>query len=115
MKQRNPHLLLPAVLSAGSFFGLLLIMLLSDPVQNVSYTLLFFAVLLILLLGLGYFLMALKSGRISPKSRSRVMITSILIVIILMFRSAGSLNWVDTLVILLLAGGLLFYSGRRPY
>ena len=43
------------------------------------------------------------------------MITSILIVIILMFRSAGSLNWVDTLVILLLAGGLLFYSGRRPY
>ena len=115
MKHRNPHLVLPAALSAGSFFGLVLIMLLSDPVQNVSYALFFFAILLVLLLSLGHFLIALKPGIISSKSRSTVVITSVLLVIILMFRSAGSLNWVDILVLLLLGGGLLFYSGRRPH
>ncbi|MDO8591486.1 MAG: hypothetical protein Q7R60_00985 [bacterium] len=115
MKHRNSHLLLPAVLSAGSFFGLVLLVLLSDPVQNVSYALIFFATLLIFLLSLGRFLIALKPGRISPKSHSRVAITSVLLVIVVMFRSAGSLNWVDILVILLLCGGLFFYSGRRPH
>lgn len=115
VKYRQRHLLLPAVLSAGSFFTLVLIMLLSDPVQAVSYALLFFAILLVLLLSLGYLLMSLRSGKISPKSRSKILVTSVLLVIILMFRSAGSLNWVDILVMLLLGGGLLFYSGRRPH
>jgi succinate dehydrogenase/fumarate reductase cytochrome b subunit len=114
MKHRNSQLVLPAALSAGSFFGLVLIMFLSDPVQNVSYALLFFAILLLLLLGLGHFLMALKPGKTSPKSRSRIFIVSALVVIVLMFRSAGSLNLTDILVMLLLGGGLLFYSGRRP-
>ncbi len=115
MKARNPHLLLPAFLSTGSFFGLLLIMLLSDPVQNVSYALFFFAILLVLLLSLGRLLIGLNSSKISRRSRSKILIISVLLVMILMFRSAGSLNWVDILVILLLGGGLLFYSGRRPH
>lgn len=115
VKHRNSHLVLPAALSAGSFFGLVLIMLLSDPVQNVSYALFFFAILLVLLLSLGHFLMTLKSGKISPKARSRVVIISVLLVIVLMFHSAGPLNWVDILVMLLLGGGLLFYGGRRPH
>lgn len=113
VKHRNSHLLLPAVLSAGSFFTLVLVVLLSDPVQNVSYTLIFFATLLIFLLSLGRFLIALKPGRISPRSHLGVVITSVLLVIVLMFRSAGSLNWVDILLMLLLSGGLFFYSGRR--
>jgi hypothetical protein len=115
MKPRNPHLVLPAALSAGSFFILLLLCLLTDPVKNVSFALVFFAVLLVFLLSLGHFLFTLKSGRVRPKARSRIVIGSVLIVLVLMFRSAGSLNWVDILVLLLLCGGLLFYSGRRPH
>lgn len=113
MKHRNPHLTIPAALSAGSFFGLILIILLSNPVQNVSYALFFFGLLLVLLIGLGHFLTALKPGKTSPKARNRIVTISVLLVIILMFRSAGSLNPVDILVVLLLGGGLLFYSGRR--
>ncbi|MEK7096275.1 MAG: hypothetical protein AAB896_03235 [Patescibacteria group bacterium] len=113
MKHRNRHLVLPAVLSAGSFIGLILIMLLSDPVQNVSYALFFFTILLVFLLSLGHLLLGLFSRKISRKLRPKILIISVLLVIILMFRSAGSLNWVDILVMLLLSGGLLFYSGRR--
>ena len=115
MKARNPHLLLPAVLSAGSFFGLLLITVLTNPLQNISYALFFFGILLVLLLSLGHLLIGLSSNKISRKSRSKIVIISVLLVIILMFRSGGSLNWVDILVVLLLGGGLLFYGGRRPY
>lgn len=115
VKHRNPQLVLPAILSAGSFFGLTLILLLTDPVQNVSYALIFFAVLLILLFSLGHLLLGLGSRSVSRRSRSKILIVSVLLVIILMFSSAGSLNWVDILVVLLLSGGLLFYSGRRPH
>lgn len=88
-------------------------MLLSDPVQNVSYALFFFTILLVFLLSLGHLLLGLFSRKISRKLRPKILIISVLLVIILMFRSAGSLNWVDILVMLLLSGGLLFYSGRR--
>lgn len=115
VKYRNPHLLLPAALSAGSFFGLVSIMLLSNPVQDISYVLIFFAILFIFLLSLGYLLVGLSSDKISHRLRPKILIISIFLVIILMFRSAGSLNWVDILVMLLLSGGLLFYSGRRPH
>ena len=90
-------------------------MLLTNPVRNVSYAIFFFVILLVLLLSLGHLLMGLSLGKISRKTRSKILIISILLVIILMFRSAGSLNWVDILVMLLLGGGLLFYSGRRPH
>lgn len=113
MKRSNPRLKLPAALSISSFFSLVLIMLLSDPVRSVSIALLFFAVLLVLVLSLGHLLMALKPGRVSPKLRSTVTIAGVLLVVALMFRSAGSLNWVDILVLLLLSGGLIFYGGRR--
>lgn len=115
MRHRNPHLLLPAALSAGSFLGLVLLMSLSDPVQNVSMALLFFAILLVLLLSLGHLLVGLSPNKISRRLRPKILIVSVFLVIILMFRSAGSLNWVDILVMLLLGGGLLFYSGRRPH
>lgn len=89
-------------------------MLLTDPVQNVAYALIFFAVLFVLFLSLGHVLAGIKPGRINPVLRSRAVIASVLLTIFLMFRSAGSLNWVDILVMLLLGAGLLFYSGRRP-
>src|SRR5687768_6099941 len=53
--KRNPHLLLPAVLSAGSFLCLLALVLLSNPVENISYAIFFFAALFISLLSLGHY------------------------------------------------------------
>src|SRR3989344_8543679 len=113
MKTRNRHLLLPATLFAGSFLSLLAVMLLSNPLDNVSYAILFFVILLILLLSLGHLLLGLSGRPAGRKARSRIVIISVLVVTLLMFRSAGSLNWIDLVVVALLGLGLLFYSGRR--
>ncbi len=113
VKHHRLRLVLPASLFASSLLSLLLIMLFSDPVQNISYAVLFFAILLVLLLSLGHLLVGLGPNKIGRRWRSRILIISVLLVIILMFRSAGSLNWVDILVLLLLGAGLLFYSSRR--
>ena len=88
-------------------------MLLSNPLDNVSYAILFFAALLILLLSLGHLLLSLSGRRAGHRARSRITIISVLVVILLMFRSTGSLNWTDLVVVVLLGLGLLFYSGRR--
>lgn len=113
MNLRKSHLLLPVVLSAGSFLGLVAIVLLTNPVQSISYAVVFFGVLLTMLVSLGHLLVhALTSGGVSPKARRRIIIVAVAMVIFLMFRSAGSLSWVDLTVMILLAGGLLFYSGR---
>lgn len=88
-------------------------MLLSNPLDNVSLAILFFAILLVLLLSLGHLLLGLRGRPAGPKARSRITIVSVLVVILLMFRSAGSLNWIDLVVVVLLGLGLLFYSGRR--
>ncbi|HLA49455.1 MAG TPA: hypothetical protein VJY84_02840 [Candidatus Saccharimonadales bacterium] len=113
MKTHNRHFLLPAVLFVGSFLTLVAVMLLSNPLDNVSYAILFFAILLILLFSLGHLLVGLSGRRAGRKARSRIVIISVLVVILLMFRSTGSLNWIDLVVVALLGLGLLFYSGRR--
>ena len=113
MKTRNRHFLFPATLFAASFLSLLAIILLSNPLDNVSYAILFFAVLLILLLSLGHLLLGLSGHRAGRKARSRIAIISVLLITLLMFRSADSLNWIDLVVVVLLGLGLLFYSGRR--
>lgn len=113
VKKLYSHLALPAVLSAGSFFGLLLTTALTNPLQNISYAVFFFVVLLVLLLSLGCLLLGLNSSKISLKARNKLFIVSVLIVMGVMFRSAGSFNRVDFAVMLLLGGGLLFYIGRR--
>jgi len=113
MIRHNRHLLLPAVLSGGSFLGLVAIMFLTNPIKNISYAVVFFAILFVLLLSLGHLWSLMRWGRVSAISRSKIVIISILAVVFVMFRSAGSLNWVDLLVLLLLTMGLLFYNSRR--
>ena len=61
---------------------------------------------------LGYSL-NLQAGQMRRVYRYRIIIVSIFIVIVLMFRSAQSLSWIDGLVLLIITTGLLFYSGRR--
>ncbi len=88
-------------------------MTLTSPVNNIAYTIVFFAAFFTLLASLGYFLTYLRRGKITPKSRVRILIVSTFIMLVLMFRSAQSLSWADALVLLLVAAGLLFYSSRR--
>jgi len=54
-----------------------------------------------------------QSGQVTPKSKYRIFIISIFLLVLAMFRSAQSLSWVDALVLLLVTVGLLFYSSRR--
>lgn len=104
---------IPAAIAAGSFLYLLLIMTLTSPVKNIAWAVAFFVGLLIFLISSGYALIYLQAGGMRPVYRYRIIIISVFILIVLMFRSAQSLSWLDGLVLAIIAGGLLFYSGRR--
>ena len=114
MKANRKNVLLPAVFSAGSFLCLALLGLFTSPVKNIAFAVAFFISLLVLLVSLGYLVTNIQSGQVSRKSRGRIIITAIFILLLLMFRSAGSLSWVDGVVLLLIVGGLLFYGSHRP-
>jgi hypothetical protein len=48
-----------------------------------------------------------------PIYRYRIITISVFILIVLMFRSAQSLSWIDGLVLIIIAVGLLFYGSWR--
>jgi amino acid permease len=85
----------------------------TDPLKNVSYIIVFFVLLLVFLVSLGNLAVAAQEGSVTPKNRAKVIIISIFIVLVLMFRSAQSLSWVDGLALLLIIFGFWFYIGRR--
>jgi len=86
---------------------------LTSPVKNIGWAVVLFAALLIFMVSMGHWLIALQTGRVSLKNRYRIWLISLFSLIFLMFRSAQSLSWIDGLVLLLVAFGLLFYSSRR--
>ena len=95
---------------------LILITTLSNPLDRIGLTIFFFGSLLIFLISFGHMFVRLQLGVVSPKNRSRIVIISSFLVVLLMFRSAQSLGWVDALVLILITVGLSFYSSRRtPY
>jgi hypothetical protein len=98
---------------AGSFLCLLFTLLLSNPYKNLSYTIIFFMALLLFLISFGHLLVYIKSPNVSLKSRYRIYILSFFFVIMLMFRSAQSLNLTDLLILILISFGLIFYSSKR--
>jgi len=55
----------------------------------------------------------LQLGEVSIKNRYRIVAVSLIILTIMMFRSANSLNWVDALILILISFGLVFYISRR--
>jgi hypothetical protein len=110
---KRHHVRLPAASAAGSFFCLFLIMLLTSPVKNIAWAVVFFLALEVFLLSVGYWVVYLQAGAMRPLFRYRIIILSLFILIALMFRSAQSLTWIDGLALVIITVGLLFYSARR--
>jgi hypothetical protein len=100
-------------LSAISFLGLALLMLATNPIDKIIYAVVFFVLALVFLISLGYLLTGIQLGEVTSKNRYRIVAISLIILTLLMFRSAQSLNWVDALILVLISFGLVFYISRR--
>lgn len=101
--------------SLASLLALVLLMSLTNPVDNIIYTVLFFGLALVFLLSLGHFIVRLQTGEVSSKNRYRIVALALIILILMMFRSAQSLSWVDGIILVLIGFGLVFYISRRTY
>lgn len=103
----------PLILLALSILAIFLLMLLTSPVNKIGYVIVFYLLLLASLFSLGYLVVRIWGAETNAKNRYRVSVISIFIVVSLMFVSAQSFSWVDGLIVLLVAFGLLFYGSRR--
>src|SRR5689334_7394290 len=109
----NKHLIKPVFTLSATTLGLLLLMLLTSPVNKIAYAVVFFGLLFMALICLGYVVVRVWGAETNARNRYRIVVISLFIIISLMFRSAQSFNWVDALIVVLVAFGLLFYGGRR--
>lgn len=108
----HPHQKLPAVTAIGSFCLLLALVFLSSPVRSVGLAIVFFILLAVFLISSGHWLLGFR-GRPGLKARQQVSVLAILIVLLLMFRSAGSLKWIDLTVLIVTTLAFVFYIRRR--
>jgi hypothetical protein len=106
---------LAGTLSLLSLLALIGLMSLTNPVDNIIYSALFFGLALVFLISLGHFIVRLQTGEVSSKNRYRIVAVSLVFLILLMFRSAQSLSWVDGIILILIGFGLVFYISRRSY
>lgn len=97
----------------ASLTAMIILMMSTDPVSNVIYSTLFFGLALIFMISLGFFLVRLQTGQLSSKNRYRTVTVSLILLVLLMFRSARSLNWVDGIILALIGFGLVFYISKR--
>jgi amino acid permease len=88
-------------------------MLSTSPIDKAIYAVAFFALALIFMISFGHLIVGLQTGRVSLKNRYRIVTVSLLILILLMFRSTQSLDWQDAVILLLISFGLVFYVSRR--
>jgi uncharacterized membrane protein YbaN (DUF454 family) len=102
----------PAIATLASLIFLLVFVATTNPLNNVSYIIIFFVGLLAFLLSFGSFVVSVQPGP-AGRNRYKVMILSLFIIILLMFRSSQSLSLVDGLVLVLIIFGLWFYIDRR--
>jgi peptidoglycan/LPS O-acetylase OafA/YrhL len=110
---RSRKIKLSLISSVLSLVALTLLIGLTSPIDNVSFGVGFFGGGFWLLVSLGHLLIYVRRGKLGPKSRGRIVIFSVFLVLVMMFSSSQSLNWVDGLILLLVLAGLLFYSSRR--
>lgn len=103
---------LPTLYASGSFLCLWILMAATTPGQNIIFSTIFFILLLVFLISLGYLLTSFKGSGLERR-RYRVVIVSLFFVIALMFTSSQSFSWVDGLILILTVVGLIFYADRR--
>lgn len=96
-----------------SVLALFFFMLMTSPVNKIGYAVVFFGILLVALMSLGYLIVRMWGSQTNAKNRYRISVVSIFIIIALMFISAQSFNWVDAVIVALVGFGLLFYGSRR--
>jgi hypothetical protein len=113
MDTSPPKSKLPLILLGGSFLAMMFIIILTRPVEKIGIAIVFFASLLLFLISGGYLIIRLQLGAVSARHRSRIIIISAALVLLLMFRSAQSLGLVDALVLIIITTSLLFYSSHR--
>jgi hypothetical protein len=113
MGERREHLKRPIWAAVFSAAALLIFASLTDPEDNISYSLVVFGIVLVFFISLGHLAAYLRWGMVTPRGRARILIVSALLTVALMLKSAGSLNPVEGLVLLLIGVGMWFYSGRR--
>ncbi len=104
---------LSGIAAALSLIALAVLMTTTSPVDNIIYAAVFFGLALVFLLSVGYFMVRLQTGEVSPKNKYRIVALSLVLIILLMFRSAQSLSWVDGVILILIGFGLAFYISRR--
>jgi uncharacterized membrane protein len=107
------HTRLSGILCLFSLIVLIVLMSLTNPVDNIIYTVAFFGLALVFLLSFGHFMVRLQTGEINAKNRYRVVASSLILLILAMFLSAQSLSWVDGIILVLIGFGLVFYISRR--
>jgi len=100
-------------LALTSFLALVIIMLSTNPVDKIIYAVVFFVLALIFMISFGFFFLGVQKGVVGTKDRFRIIALSLVILTLLMFRSAQSLNWVDALILVFICFGLGFYISRR--
>jgi hypothetical protein len=88
-------------------------MALTSPLKNVGFIIFLFLNLAIFLISFGHLLAHLKSPYVGLRTKYKIYILSILVVVALMFRSAASLNVSDLIILILITFGLVFYSSKR--
>ncbi len=111
----STKLKLPGLTSLLSLAVIAGLMLWTSPIDNIIYAVFFFGLALLFLVSSGYFLVKLQTGEVSHKNRYRIIVLSLIFLILLMFRSAQSLSWVDGVILALIAFGLAFYISKRSY
>ena len=109
----KPKHKLAGTLALLSLAGLAILMTSTSPIDNILYAALFFFLALVFLLSLGIFSVRLQTGEVSHKNRYRVISLSLVVLILLMFRTAQSLSWVDGIILVLIGFGLVFYISKR--
>ncbi|HET7528677.1 MAG TPA: hypothetical protein VFJ84_00405 [Candidatus Saccharimonadales bacterium] len=97
----------------ASLVAMIILAVSTNPVDNVIYSTIFFGLALVFMISLGFFLVRLQTGALSHKNRYRTVAISLLLIVLLMFRSARSLSWVDGIILVLIGFGLVFYISMR--
>lgn len=103
----------PGLISLASLIAIILLMGLTNPIDNISFAAVFFILAYIFIYSLIYSVATLQFGKLKHSTKRKIGIISTLLVLVTMLRSLQSFGFVDLLVVILIGFGLIFYVGRR--